>query len=165
MKRLLKFWSLPRREKQFFCEAGILLLLSNFCVKAIAFRHIDSFLRARWSASCDYDHADDVKLVNLSLARAANLLPWQSLCLSRSIVAFIMLRRRGICAVLCAGVRFLENSSLGAHAWVRTDRGEIERNSENSAFTVVVTIGEKPLVADSARFSTDGSWSAPRDFG
>jgi transglutaminase superfamily protein len=144
MKRFLKFWSLPRREKQFFCEAGILLLLSNFCVRAIAFRHIESFLRARWSDDTPrgYDQAGDIKLVNLSLARAANLLPWESLCLSRSVAAFIMLRRRGIPAVLYAGVKFLEDSSLTAHAWVRTSRGAIEANSENSAFTVIVRIGQ-----------------------
>ena len=131
MGRLLKFWSLTRREKQFFCEAGILLLLSNLCVKTIAFRHIDSFLRARWN-DCTrgaFDRADDIKLVNLSLSRAANLLPWKSLCLSRSIAAFIMLRRRGIPAVMFAGVKFSEDSSLLAHAWVDTgswgDRWEL----------------------------------------
>jgi hypothetical protein len=143
MNRLLKFWSLPRREKQFFCEAAILLLLLNFCVRAIAFRHLDRILRARWSyvAPRDYDPANDVRLVNISLARAASLLPWQSLCLSRSVAAFIMLRRRGVNAILYAGVKFLEDSSLSAHAWVRTDRGMIEGNSENSAFTVVMSIG------------------------
>ena len=46
MDRLLKFWSLPRREKHFFCEAGILLLLSRLSLKTIAFRHIENFLRA-----------------------------------------------------------------------------------------------------------------------
>ena len=65
-----------------------------------------------------FDSADDIKLVNLSLSRAANLLPWKSLCLSRSIAAFIMLRRRGIPAVMFAGVKFAEDSSLLAHAWV-----------------------------------------------
>ena len=49
MGRLLRFWSLPRREKQFFCEAAILLLLSHLSIKTIAFRHIDRFLRARWN--------------------------------------------------------------------------------------------------------------------
>ena len=48
MGRLAKFWSLTRREKEFLCEASILLLLSNTCVKSIAFRHIDRFLR-RWN--------------------------------------------------------------------------------------------------------------------
>ena len=49
MRRLAKFWSLTRREKKFLCEASILLLLSGTCVKAIAFRHVDRFLRTRWN--------------------------------------------------------------------------------------------------------------------
>src|SRR5262245_44852747 len=121
MSRFLKFWALPRREKQFFCEAGMLLLLSTLSVKAIAFRHIDTFLRARWNdgARC-VNAGDDIELVKLSLSRIASLLPWKTLCLSRSIAEFIMLRRRGIPAVLYMGVKFLENSSLHAHAWVHT---------------------------------------------
>src|SRR5215468_4702273 len=101
MGRLLRFWSLPRREKQLFCEAAILLLLSHLSVKTIAFRHIDSFLRARWNNTGDaFDAAEDIKLTNLSLSRVVYLLPRQSLCLSRSMAAFIMLRRRGIPAVM-----------------------------------------------------------------
>src|SRR5215471_13699787 len=139
MNRLCKFWSLPRREKQSFCEAGILLLLSNLLVRAIAFRYIERFLRSRWSdrPPPGYGDADDIRLVNTSVARAATLLPCESLCLSRSIVVFIMLRRRGIPAVLYAGVKVLEDSSLSAHAWVRTGRA-VEGNSEGSAFTVVM---------------------------
>jgi hypothetical protein len=146
MSRLLKFWSLPRREKQFFCEAGMLLLLSTLSVKAIAFRRIDSFLRARWNDNTpDAFNAadDDIELVKLSLSRMASLLPWKTLCLSRSIAEFIMLRRRGIPAVMYMGVKFLENSSLHAHAWVHTGRDLTEGNSDNSAFTPVVRIGQR----------------------
>jgi Transglutaminase-like superfamily len=147
MGRLLKFWSLTRREKQFFCEAGILLLLSNLCVKTIAFRHIEGFLRARWNdgtrGGCNC--ADDIELITLSLSRAANPLPWKSLCLSRSIAAFIMLRRRGIPAVMFAGVKSIKDSSLLAHAWVHTARGVIGGNSENAAFTPLLRIGPEPV--------------------
>ena len=144
MNRLYKFWSLPRREKQAFCEGVILLLLSNVFVRTIAFRYIERFLRSRWfdRAPLDYDHADEIKLVNISASRAAKLLPWESLCLSRSIATFIMLRRRGIPAVLYAGVKFVEDFSLNAHAWVCADCPVIEGGSENSAFTVVMKIGQ-----------------------
>ena len=154
MDRLLKFWSLPRREKQFLCEAGTLLLLSNLSIKAIAFRHIDNFLHTRWKdAPRDSDHADDIKLVKLSVSRAANLLPSKSLCLSRSIAEFIMLRRRGIPAVMYAGVKFSENSSLSAHAWVHSGREAANGNSENCAYTSLVTIGHEPIITDPPRKS------------
>jgi len=143
MSRLAKFWSLTRQEKEFFCEASILLSVSNFCVKAITFRRIDRFLRTRGndgSKGCT-DREQEIRLVQRSIARAANALPWKSPCLSRSIAEFIMLRRRGIPAVFFAGARFSGHSSLDAHAWVDTDLGINNKKSESSGFTTVIRIG------------------------
>jgi hypothetical protein len=150
VNRLRKFWSLTRREKQLFFEAGVLLLVSTLCVKVIAFRHIFSFLCNRYgylkARACEPSSwASNVELVGLAISRAANRLPWRGLCLSQSIAAFIMLRRRGIPATLLAGVKVLENSSLGAHAWVKTGDEASERNLGNSDFTVVVKIGQEPV--------------------
>jgi len=153
MDRFLKFWSLPRREKQFFCEAGILLLLSRLSVKTIAFRHIEHFLRARWNrvALDGVGHADDIKLVKLSLLRAGNLLPLKNPCLSRSLAEFIMLRRRGIPAVMYLGVKLSENFSLLAHAWVCTGGEATNGNSENSTYAPLIMIGQERTIPDSAR--------------
>jgi hypothetical protein len=136
---------LPRREKLFLCEACILLLLANLSVKIFAFERIERHLRARCkndriSASA-YDVKGNIKLVDLSVARAAVVLPFKSLCLSRSIATFTMLRRLGFPAVLFAGVRVCADSSLIAHAWVEPGCGMMEKNSEKSAFTTLVRIG------------------------
>ncbi len=143
MGRLAKFWFLTRSEKKILCEAIILLLLSNASVKAIAFRHIDRFLCSRWNDGIKggIDQEREIRLVQRSISRAANVLPWKSLCLSRSIAEFIMLRRRGIPAVMFTGVRFSDHSSLEAHAWVDTGLGVNDKNSEQSSFTTVIRIG------------------------
>ena len=142
MGRLAKFWFMTRREKTFLCEAGILLLLSNACIKAIAFRRIDRFLRTRWNNGIEgrIGQEQEIRLVRRSISRAANVLPWKSLCLSRSIAEYVMLRRRGIPAVLFAGVRFSGHSSLDAHAWVETGLVN-DKSSENSGFATVIRIG------------------------
>ncbi len=147
MNRLRKFRSLTRREKEFLCEAGILLVLSNACLKAVAFKYIDRFLRTRWSGSIpdDTDREQDIKLVQQSIFRAANVLPWKSLCLSQSIAQFIMLRRRSIPAILFAGARFSDQSSLTAHAWVDIGVGTQGKSSENSGFATVIMIGTRPV--------------------
>jgi hypothetical protein len=141
MLRLAKFWSLPRDEKKLLREAGILLLLSNICIKVVAFKHIDRFLRACWNDRLEGDivHDKEILLVQRAVSRAANIFPWQSLCLSRSIAEFIMLRRRGIPAVVLAGVRFSGASSLQAHAWVNTSLND--NGFEGSGFTTVIRIG------------------------
>jgi hypothetical protein len=140
-----KFWSLSRREKKFLFEASILLLLSNACVKVIAFRHLDRFLRTRWNNVIEdgTDQKQEIRLVQRSISRAANVLPWKSLCLSRAIAEFIMLRRHGIPAVMFAGVRFSGHSSLDAHAWVDTGLAVNDKSPENSGFATVIRIGTR----------------------
>jgi hypothetical protein len=147
-----RFWYLTRREKFLFLESCILLLVANASVKLIAFRHINRFLR-HWSdrlqkAVPSDDMRSDIELIDLSLSRAANVLPGRNLCLSRSITKLIMFHRRGIPAVLFAGVKCLEDSSLTAHAWVRAGDSVTSENldpSENAEFTVLVRVGLRAL--------------------
>jgi hypothetical protein len=142
MGRLAKFWSLSRREKNFLCESTILLLLSNMCIKAIAFRHIHGYLRTHWNdRRPGLNNEQDIRLVQSSISRAASILPWRSLCLSRSIAEFVMLRRRGVQVVLLAGVKFSGDSSLDAHAWVDTSLAVNDKRTANSGFTTVIRIG------------------------
>ena len=142
MNRLTRFWFLSRREKQAFFEATLLLLLSNACVNVIAFKHIYSFLGSRWNEAIRaVDAEEETKLVQRSISRAANVLPFKSLCLSRSTAEFVMLRLRGIPAVMFAGLRISRQSFLEAHAWV--DVGRCDKGSENSAFAVLIRIGTR----------------------
>jgi hypothetical protein len=142
MGQLSKFWSLARPEKQLICEAFTLLLLSQLSVKIIPFRHIYSFLDAQWDnhRPGTFARDSDTGLVNLSLSRAAKCLPWKSSCLSQSIVAFIMLRRRGVPAVMVAGVKF-EDASFLAHAWIHNGNEMTDGKSENSTYTALMRIG------------------------
>ena len=94
------------------------------------------------------DAAEDINLTNLSLSRVVYLLRWKSQCLSPSMAAFIMLRRRGIPAVMITGVKFGKDSSLHAHAWVDTSHVEPGSSVRNSEFAAVVRIGQsRPLAA------------------
>ena len=150
MRQVAKFWSLSRREKNLLCEASILLFLSVTCVRTIAFEHIDRFLRTHWqnAPQGSIGREEEITLVRRSIARAANVLPWKSLCLTRSIAEFIMLRGRGIPAVMFAGVRFSGHSSLEAHAWVETGLGENDNSSITSNFTTVISIGRTDAASD-----------------
>jgi Transglutaminase-like superfamily len=146
MGQLCKFWSINKEEKRLFFEAFILLLLVQLSVKTVAFKHIYSLLRDRWSVDirgASY-RPDSVALVKLALSRAGSLLPWQSACLSRSIAAFIMLRRRGIPAVIFAGVRS-EDTLLYAHAWVHAGPGVVDTGPGGDPYTAVIRIGQNSV--------------------
>ena len=147
MDRLRKFWLSSRREKWLLCEAIFLLLFSNLCLAIIPFKYIHNALSRRYdlvsSDACEAAAcASKIELIELSISRAANTLPWNTPCLSRSIAAFIMFRRRGIPAVLLAGVKVLEDSSLTAHAWVDTGDKASKKSLQNSEFSVVIRIGK-----------------------
>jgi hypothetical protein len=144
MGGMAKFWSLSRREKRFLFEAVVLVLLSTACVKTMAFRRIERFLRTHWRDGIrgDIDREEEIRLVRHSLLRAGNAVPWKNRCLSRSIAEFIMLRRRGIPAVMCAGARFSGHSTLDAHAWVETAL-ETEKSSDTFGFATVIRIGTR----------------------
>jgi len=124
-------------------EASVLLSIANICIRALAFRHIDRILRVPWQfrEKCRGDESQELTLVNRSVARAANLLPCNSLCLSRSIAAFVMLRRRGIPGAILMGVAFAEDRSLQAHAWVETGKAENHQLPEKLGFTPILRIG------------------------
>jgi hypothetical protein len=144
MRRLKKFLHLSWQEKQLFCEAVGLVLLSQLAVKAIAFKHIHRFLNARCNQQPQdaFESLTDIRLVRASLSRAVNQLPWSARCLSQSIAAFIMLRRRGIPAVLLVGAKF-EDSSLLAHAWIDADRWSSEIIAEKAGFVTLMRIGKE----------------------
>jgi hypothetical protein len=148
MGRARRLWVLPRHEKLCFIEALILLVLSSVSVKTIAFRHIHRALRARSDGPNEYApkrlkrRINDVRLVNISISRAASALPWECLCLSRSIAAYLMFRRRGIPATLVAGVKS-QGHFLLAHAWVQTSNIAPDGEFENGAFTPLIRIGRR----------------------
>jgi hypothetical protein len=119
------------------------LFVANAAVRAIAFRHIDRFLSTRWNDATrrGIDLEQEISVVRRSIARAANIVPWKSLCLSRSITEFIMLRRRGIVAAIFTGVQLSGPSSLEAHAWVDAGLGANDMSSAQPNFTTVIRIG------------------------
>lgn len=65
------------------------------------------------------EHEAPVRNVSRALAAARRRLPWESTCLTQSLAAARMLRRRGIPGQLLIGVEQDVSGRLQAHAWVR----------------------------------------------
>jgi len=149
MRRVLKFLSLSPRERRLLSEAVLYLITANICIKLVSFRYIDNFLKMYSKPSperhvCASTAQAKIDNIRRSIVWAANLLPWNSLCLSRSIVAFIMLHQRKIPAQIFFGVNSGEGRSLRAHAWVEAENYNFGKNEEEAAFTTVLTIGSPP---------------------
>jgi hypothetical protein len=143
MIKPFKFWCLTGREKCLFIEALMLLLLAALCVRTVAFKRLHLFLNSRFNSVAPSCNAADVTVIERSISQATNALAWKNVCLIRSIAAFVMLRRRGFPVVLLAGVKVLEDSTLGAHAWLDTGHKDSKKVPPNCDFVVVLEIGSR----------------------
>ena len=144
MRRIGKFWSLSARDQLLLCEAAILLLVLQFCIRFVSFERIHALLNRRFGnvGTKECPSFPQVRHhVERAVWRAARSLPWQSSCLIASIAEFVMLRRRGIPAILVAGVKILSDSSLWAHAWVCPGAQDVGQASISRDFVVVLRIG------------------------
>jgi Transglutaminase-like superfamily len=145
MSQVRRFCLLTLQEKLSFLEAFGLLATISLSIKLVAFRYIHALLQRgqltdpRGNTFPHQDHADSLSLVSCSVSRAAKALPWETLCLSRSIAAFLMLRRRGIPTDLVLGVK-RQASSLVAHAWIEV--GSV--GAGGSTYTPLIRIPAKP---------------------
>ena len=154
MGRLRRFWGLGPRERLYCMEAAVLLLLANLCIRAVAFRHIDRGLRARWDrrpARKPGASVEEIKLVELSVARAERAFGWKDQCLCRSMAAYVMLRRRGVPATILAGARASDGAALQAHAWLQIEAGVLGRISHDAGYPAVLRIGHDPSDAGAER--------------
>lgn len=153
MGRINRFLALPSGEKLSLAEAAILLMLARLSVKVVPFRYIHRFLNGRWSRRLPDTHSrgQGVESAFRALTRAEGLFTSPSLCLPRSIAAYMMLRRRGVSATVVLGVRSFpaDHSSLDAHAWICVDNAPIDYDPTREGYTALVTIGQRPTFGTS----------------
>lgn len=161
MNRLRKFVSLNAKEKALFFEACVILTSSSIGVSIFSFKAIERLMHSRWyiRRRANNRHSDDyakqIDLVKSAISRATNSLPWQTWCLSRSVTAFLMLRRRHVPTIMFTGVKF-DGSCFLAHAWVQAGHNAAGPTHEQTVFTPLIRI-ESPaqLTGESPRNDTD----------
>ena len=144
MRRIAKFLSLSARDQSLLCEAAILLLVVQLCIRVVSFERIHALLNRRFGNVGTKECLSFPQVrhhVEQAVSRATRILPWQSACLTASIAECLMLRRRGIPAILVAGVKTLSDSSLWAHAWVCPGAQDVGQASISRDFVVVLRIG------------------------
>jgi hypothetical protein len=122
--RFLRFWSLPRIERNSLARALIMLPMASAGLRVLGFPRIWRF--AQWLANSNFAGENSpeppVKLRNVcirSVETACRHLPSQPSCLPRALVLWVMLRRRGIHADLKIGVA-KSVKDLNAHAWIES---------------------------------------------
>jgi hypothetical protein len=129
-------------ERRLLVEAVLALGLARVAVRLIAFHRLARLLKLSQGVATDTvtpsqsRHAD---AVGWAIRAAAARLPWQSTCLTQTVAASAMLRRRGIPGTLYLGVA--ENASSGlrmaAHAWLACGEAVLVGEAGRERFTTL----------------------------
>lgn len=116
-------------------EATFLVLAAEMALRTVSPRKLFRSLQRKSPIRTRPAPPDAERLAGF-VEIADRYVPGTSSCLRRAVALCYLLRRHGVSADLCIGVR-RERDALHAHAWVRTDGGR--------AFGLTETQGYAPL--------------------
>lgn len=118
--RLLKrALALPPREGRQALAAAAALLYASAALKLLPFSKAIALgsVRAARSSSNSRDR-DTVSESVRAVERASYAVPWRTVCIHQGLALQLILRRRGIPAILCYGTR-QGDENLESHVWVK----------------------------------------------
>ena len=142
MRRILRFFRKPAREKRLILEATLFLGLARFAILFIPFKVKARYLGAHMKKTPNRPvatHKNALIAVARAIQTAGRHAPWECVCLGRSIAGKLMLNRRKIPATLYLGVAKDDDKNLIAHAWLRSGDMMVTGGREAPDFTMVST--------------------------
>lgn len=135
MTKLRKLRELTPRERGALLRASVLLPLVALALRAVGFERTRKILeRSGRRGSTSKPAEDELRAVSRMVRIAARHLPLKSGCLPQSLVAWRLLRRRGVTCELRFGAR-REGSRVLAHAWVELPGGERFDTDSSGAYS------------------------------
>jgi hypothetical protein len=118
---LRKLWRLSWRDRLLLSEAAIWLGIAGLAIAVLPF-HSVGLLAARPIRRPEVPSQarhNKVRHIRWAIMSVAARVPWRAVCFQQGLAAQLMLRRRGIPAVLYYGAKQDDSSGLNAHVWVR----------------------------------------------
>jgi hypothetical protein len=117
---LRKFWRLSWRDRLLLSEAALWLGIAGLAIAVLPFRSV-GLLAARpirRQELARQARLNNVQRIRWAVTRVAARVPWRAMCFEQGLAAQLMLRRRGVPAVLYYGAKQDDQSGLNAHVWV-----------------------------------------------
>jgi hypothetical protein len=136
---LYKFFRLSCEEKLLLLEAAFFLILARMAIRFIPFRMLEYFFnRLPAHPELRGKNRDNVRtLVVQAIERASQILPGETVCFPRGMVAQAMLRWRKIGVILYYGATGQQGGSLKSHVWVKDGEIAVVGCRESSAYKVI----------------------------
>ena len=140
-----RFGSYPASKKVLFLEAFLLCTIVKGMVITLPFRVIQKLLNLK-AHKADTPYAgqkDDNPIVRTTFQTVDAIsrhVFWTNTCLVRSIVIKLLLRRRGIEAILYLGLAKDAQGQLKAHAWLKALRSGLVYDDGSGEYTTVAVL-------------------------
>jgi hypothetical protein len=129
------------QDRLLLLEAILWLAISGLAIALLPFRYV-GFLAARPLRGTELApeaRLDTVKRVRWVIVSTAAWAPWRARCFQQGLAAQLMLRRRGIPAILYYGAVQDDKNGLHAHVWVRDGDVDIIGGEIADRFTTLAT--------------------------
>jgi len=116
---LARWFALPPGERGRTVEAAFYLLAVRLAFGLLQLPHALRLMRiVQGEAGAGRIAAPEAQEVSRAIARAARHVPFRAVCLQQAFAALLMLRRRGLKAIVHLGLAREDGSdALKAHAW------------------------------------------------
>lgn len=124
---LRRFAQVDGRRRALVVEAVLWLALARIALLTMPFqkiaRRLGTFRGPAEGRAAALDpgaagHAETAREIGWAVTRAARYLPFKAVCLPQAMAAKLMLRRRGVVAVLSFGVGRDAGGAFESHAWL-----------------------------------------------
>jgi hypothetical protein len=138
---LRKFWRLSWRDRLLLSQAALWLGIAGLSIAVLPFRSV-GLLAARpirRQELARQARRNNVQRIRWAITRAAARVPWRAKCFEQGLAAQLMLRRRGIPAVLYYGAKQDEQNGLNAHVWVRDGDVDVIGGEIAGDFAILAT--------------------------
>lgn len=130
MNQLRRFIAMPISRKLLFGQAWLLLIYCQICVNHLPLARLMKAFNLRITAPSEQPvvvpFIADIGEIEWAVTTAARHVSFPRIyCLAQALTARILLRRKAIRCRLLLGATFAGASELKAHAWLKTDTGQL----------------------------------------
>jgi Transglutaminase-like superfamily len=141
MKRLRKFFRLPRSERWLLIKAALLLGAIRIGLRLFPFQRLKQLLDSASKSRAANQLSSD--RIVWAVTAASRYVLGDKPCLTQALAAKLLLKRRGYPASLRIGVAREDGGKLQAHAWVESEDRVVVGGGELSRYTPLPAFDEE----------------------
>ena len=141
-----RFWRMSTPDRRLVVEATLGLALARIAVLVLPLH------RLGWLASRPVRRPEPppqargevIRRIRWAITACASRVPWRALCFEQGLAAQLLLRRRGIPAVLYVGAALDDQNGFAAHVWVRDGEVDVVGGETSARFGLLTSFPARP---------------------